>query len=176
MNVGSKQGEEGSCPGNPQNDRIDDPGDKAQPESRVCGPWSRYLCCLPGRWGGLLLNRLRLERRRSRWGWVRSLGASLNSLSTIGAKCGVVCQLRPTFRTKHIHAPNCRCARKSNHRTRACYSTRNQRVNMQMPRHRSANRMRFSAASKDTQGRTQKLHSRICIAKAPSLRLVRPTT
>jgi hypothetical protein len=55
------------------------------------------------RW--LLLNRLRLGRRRSRRRRIRSAWDSLNRLTTAGAKCGVVGQLRSTFRTKHYFRP-----------------------------------------------------------------------
>src|ERR1700722_5742610 len=54
---------------------------------------------------------------------------------------------------------------KSTHRTRACYSTRNQRVNMQMPRRPgSAYGTRFRVVTRDTLERRQKLHRASALA------------
>jgi hypothetical protein len=120
VNVRPEERKESYYAGHADDDRINNVRDKPQPESRV-SHWLTRRPCLPNILRWLLLNRLRLERRSRRRGWIRSAGASLNGLTAIGAKCSVVGELRSTFRTKHIYAPN--CPRASNQLTGLAHAT-----------------------------------------------------
>jgi hypothetical protein len=76
---------------------------------------------------------------------------------------------------KTFCSPKLPACLKSTHRTRACYSTRNQRVNMQNAAVQPAlNSNRPLRTIRPTM-RIRENINRSCTAQAPSLRLVRPT-
>ena len=190
-------GKKAIAPAIPRMNRIDDVRDKPQPESGVSYRLA-WRPCLPNILRWLLLHRLRLERSRRRRGRIRSIWGSLNGLTTIGAKCCIVGELRSTFRTKHVSAPN--CPRASNQLTGLAHATQPETSRSTCKcRHPPSRSTRigniavattpfsswaFAAAIFDSQSNPQQSSctmrirenvNRSCTAQAPSLRLVRPT-